>query len=395
MGDSVWKFGEEVGMTTLSTMSKYIFRRQGGESYKERMYPNLTLADVGVREGDTVEFAGDFDPVEVGMPTLTTSIRSQGGYVFRRQGGEAYRERLYPHLTLADVGVREGDTVEFTDVLLMMTLSDIAAPAQKIIQADAGEGDHPGQGPRELLGSVGFGLSSSEAELQDAEAGPEVQKSFKSLPPEPVVVQTVAPATWGSDRGIQGGQQIVAINGLDVATMRQQEFRAALEARPLTLRFRISDDPEEEPLQAAVASSDVDKLGMSFQSLPPEPVIVNKVATGGWAESVGFLGGEEIIVVNGESTIAMSSEDFKAALRVRPLVLRFQQPAEEEDEQDDLVQEVEVGPEVSKIGLSFHNLPPEPVVVNKVAAGTWAESVGFIGGEEILALNDEDVASMT
>ena len=63
MGDSVWKFGEEVGMTTLSTMSKYIFRRQGGESYKERMYPNLTLADVGVREGDTVEFAGDFDPV--------------------------------------------------------------------------------------------------------------------------------------------------------------------------------------------------------------------------------------------------------------------------------------------------------------------------------------------
>ena len=62
-GDSVWKFGEEVGMTTLSTLSKYIFRRQGGESYKERMYPNLTLADVGVREGDTVEFAGDFDPV--------------------------------------------------------------------------------------------------------------------------------------------------------------------------------------------------------------------------------------------------------------------------------------------------------------------------------------------
>ncbi|CAE7786019.1 unnamed protein product [Symbiodinium sp. CCMP2456] len=158
MGDSVWQFGEDVGMTTLSTMSKYIFRRQGGESYKERMYPNLTLADVGVREGDTVEFAGDFDPVapapgartdpgtavtltvvlmdrsksktvtgrarmgdsvwqfgqDVGMTTLTTSSRSQGGYVFRRKGGESYRERLYPHLTLGDVGVREGDTVQFS-----------------------------------------------------------------------------------------------------------------------------------------------------------------------------------------------------------------------------------------------------------------------------------------
>ena len=69
----------------------------------------------------------------------------------------------------------------------------------------------------------------------------------------------------------------------------------------------------------------------SFQSLPPEPVIVNKVAAGGWAESVGFLGGalslevrglalgprlscagEEILVVNGESTVAMSSEECPA-----------------------------------------------------------------------------------
>ena len=65
MGDSVWKFGEEVGMPTLTTSSRsqggYVFRRQGGESYRERLYPHLTLADVGVREGDTVEFTGDFD----------------------------------------------------------------------------------------------------------------------------------------------------------------------------------------------------------------------------------------------------------------------------------------------------------------------------------------------
>ena len=30
-------------------------------------------------------------------------------------------------------------------------------------------------------------------------------RSFKSLPPDPVVVQTVAPATWGADQGIHGG----------------------------------------------------------------------------------------------------------------------------------------------------------------------------------------------
>ena len=68
LSQSVWRFGDAVGMATLSTHDKskggYIFRRQGGESYKSNRYPELTLADVGVRDGDTVEFAGDFDPFE-------------------------------------------------------------------------------------------------------------------------------------------------------------------------------------------------------------------------------------------------------------------------------------------------------------------------------------------
>ncbi|OLQ06173.1 hypothetical protein AK812_SmicGene10563 [Symbiodinium microadriaticum] len=156
-GDSVWKFGLLVGMASLTTSSRsqggYVFRRQGGEAYRERLYPDLTIAGAGVRDGDTVEFSGDFevfeptadaraDPgtavtltvvlmdksksrtvtgrarmsdsvwkfgEEVGMTTLSTMSK----YIFRRQGGESYKERMYPNLTLADVGVREGDTVEF------------------------------------------------------------------------------------------------------------------------------------------------------------------------------------------------------------------------------------------------------------------------------------------
>ena len=55
-----------MGMAKLSTHSRsnagYVFRRQGGEEYRSNACPNLTLTDVGVREGDTVEFLGDFEP---------------------------------------------------------------------------------------------------------------------------------------------------------------------------------------------------------------------------------------------------------------------------------------------------------------------------------------------
>ena len=57
-------------------------------------------------------------------------------------------------------------------------------------------------------------------------------------------------------------------------------------------------------------------------ALPPEPVLVNKVLPGTWAQQVGFQGGEEILVVNHEEVHDMDAEAFKAALKLRPLLLR-------------------------------------------------------------------------
>mmetsp|Transcript_57747 Transcript_57747/g.103979 ORF Transcript_57747/g.103979 Transcript_57747/m.103979 type:complete len:307 (+) Transcript_57747:44-964(+) len=66
LSSTVWDFGEKVGLYTLTTSDKsggaYIFRRQGGTSWKSNRFPNLTLAEAGVQDGDTVEFMGDFDP---------------------------------------------------------------------------------------------------------------------------------------------------------------------------------------------------------------------------------------------------------------------------------------------------------------------------------------------
>ena len=153
----VWAFGAEMGMRRLTTgpLSKYgyVFRF-GGSEWRSNRNPDLTLADVGVKNGDSVDFLGDFEPpIEGGQPipvvelhvTLTgkdksettthkttldkgvwrfgeeqagvrnlmTSSLSHFGYVFRF-GEQAWRKGHHPGLTLAEAGVKDGDAVEFT-----------------------------------------------------------------------------------------------------------------------------------------------------------------------------------------------------------------------------------------------------------------------------------------
>ncbi|CAJ1415408.1 unnamed protein product [Effrenium voratum] len=241
--------------------------------------------------------------------------------------------------------------------------------------------------------------------VQDAQAGPEVQKigvAFRSFPPEPVVVSNVAADNWGQRIGFQGGEEVVAVNGVDVTNMTREEFKDALKERPLTLRFRVQPEAPRA-LRAVVAAAEVDKLGLSFSQLPPSPVVVNKVM--GWAQIAGFEGGEEIVMLNGKQVSAMSSEEFKAALKERPLDVRFELPEDEAasfpaGHHLKVIEEVTATEEVTKIGLrgrlgemrvargsrvkgcrAFDRLPPEPVVVKKVAPGTWADEMGFQRGE--------------
>jgi len=63
----VWTLGEQVGMQKLTSSAQsnfgYIFRSASG-MWKSSQFPNLTLAEAGVRNtGDKVQFAGDFDVV--------------------------------------------------------------------------------------------------------------------------------------------------------------------------------------------------------------------------------------------------------------------------------------------------------------------------------------------
>ena len=150
----VWKFGEEVGMTTLATSLSnggYIFRF-GGKQWSSSRHPNLKLFETGLSNGAAVEFQVDLEPSgaagpmaesmelsvmlvdkwnsstvtcrafpdqcvwrfgeDAGMRKLTTGPLSKYGYVFRYGDGE-WKSNQYPNLTLAETGVLSGGVVEF------------------------------------------------------------------------------------------------------------------------------------------------------------------------------------------------------------------------------------------------------------------------------------------
>eukprot|EP00435_Cladocopium_sp_Y103_P012308 s472_g3.t1 len=124
------------------------------------------------------------------------------------------------------------------------------------------------------------------------------------------------------------GEEILALDGEPVDAMSPESFKVALKRRPLVLRFRL---PESDGPIDVTADASVQKIGLTFTQLPPEPVVVSKVASGTWAETIGFRGGEEIVAVNGLDCIAMGQHEFKALLKSRPLTLRFFPPEDPQE----------------------------------------------------------------
>jgi len=61
----------------------------------------------------------------------------------------------------------------------------------------------------------------------------------------------------------------------------------------------------------------------------------------------------------------------------------------------EMLAEVVVGPEVGKIGIAFEALPPSPMLVRQVAAGTWAADAAAIAeGDELLEVNGRCVRDL-
>jgi len=94
---------------------------------------------------------------------------------------------------------------------------------------------------------------------------------------------------------------------------------------------------DEEDSMASVASSEmprleifectageeVERIGLSVSSLPPNQVLVKRVENGSWAYQAGIESGDFILGVNGVSVHEMTSDEFKEALSLRPMTLKI------------------------------------------------------------------------
>ncbi|CAJ1378333.1 unnamed protein product [Effrenium voratum] len=131
-----------------------------------------------------------------------------------------------------------------------------------------------------------------------------------------------------------------------------------------------------------VAGAEDTKLGLVPQ-LSDGYVLVKDVSKGGWAETAGIKALARISQINGVQVAGMSDADFKAALKQRPLRIRFEQ-----------MFEVVLHDPAEKLGCGFSGVPPGSVTVSKVAPGSFAERHQVEPGYELVALNGTEMHSL-
>lgn len=72
-----------------------------------------------------------------------------------------------------------------------------------------------------------------------------------------------------------------------------------------------------------VAGPEVNRLGIAFSTLPPQPVVVKRVTEGTWAYEQGMEAGDVLEAVNDRNVQELTGETFKLLLNQRPLTIRL------------------------------------------------------------------------
>lgn len=76
-------------------------------------------------------------------------------------------------------------------------------------------------------------------------------------------------------------------------------------------------------VKEVTAGEDVERIGFTVPSLPPQLVIVKNVIAGSWAAKQKVVPGDVLISVNGIHVTEMTADEFKAFMQGRPLELSF------------------------------------------------------------------------
>jgi len=194
-----------------------------------------------------------------------------------------------------------------------------------------------------------------------------------------------------------------------------------------------------------VLPADVQKTGLGFKKASSQPgarVFVKKAELGSWAKEAGFRVGDEIVTLNGQHCIGLTSEDIRNTMQMRPVefevlpadMVEYPLPDSKEQDANDKARglptddpngtpteaeppfdiekmvrrgEAKAGAttkrivlpaDVQKTGLGFKKASSQPgarVFVKKAELGSWAKEAGFRVGDEIVTLNGQHCIGLT
>lgn len=191
----------------------------------------------------------------------------------------------------------------------------------------------------------------TDIDTRELVAGPCVLKlgfAFNASPPNPMMIKRVGNGTWASEAGIQVGDTLLSLNGVEVSAIETEVLKEAMTQRPLSIRISAAPKVKDKtsPLRGPhadiskmarmsgagvnvfVAGPDVLKLGFTFYGQPPDPVIIKRVRHDTWASDVGMHAGDVLVALNGVDVIEMRPGDFKSAMQVRPLTVQVAKASE-------------------------------------------------------------------
>lgn len=72
--------------------------------------------------------------------------------------------------------------------------------------------------------------------------------------------------------------------------------------------------------------SDVQKIGICFTKMPPEPLVARRIIPGSWAELQGISSGDIVVSIAGMPCETLTASDFMSLMQARPLKLIVEQP---------------------------------------------------------------------
>mmetsp|Transcript_44705 Transcript_44705/g.78695 ORF Transcript_44705/g.78695 Transcript_44705/m.78695 type:complete len:321 (+) Transcript_44705:68-1030(+) len=269
-------------------------------------------------------------------------------------------------------------------------------------------------------------------------AGSDVQQlglSFSTLPPDSLIIKRVRQGTWAEAHGIEAGDMVVAVDGLDVHKLTSDKFKLLMQERPLTLLIDslavrqedgahvptsmrstlfdpdlwwwASEDGVDEKASALNGVLQPEQKSLEFQS------IAQQQCFHGFSMPFFCIEPDDkhaLPCMDGLLKQEMSQYDANVATNT-------DQDKDTDEGADDVTDsdtdddaniishaddvtractaEYVVGPEVTRLGLAFSTLPPDPLIVKRVTKGTWADLQGMNPGDMIVAVNGLDVKKLT